>query len=699
MSPTAESYLGIPGYAIFWVLFAVASALFIQRVFLLVRLLKLGRPENRFDRLRYRVTSMLSTALTQSSNLKSFTLKDPASAGHTLMFWGLGVFSIVYVILIGLGAGLGLFPFLSGSAFHRIVFSIMDIAAIIIAISVVYVIIKRYIIKPERLKRHETTEEKVVQASLLTVMLTLMALYYAIAGFGYAAYGVPTGWPPVSSALANLIVNSGISQESAAAIFNGVWWFNFVLLLCAVIYAPRSKHLHPLFSFPNLIFRDLSPRGALKFIDLEKEAVKGVSRVQDFTWKQLMDGYACTWCGRCHVVCPAQLTGKPLSPRELILGMKTHLLEVGPTLLKSPSAPAEAVKAEAKAEIPPAAPTGSGDSLIGGVISEDAIWSCTTCRACQEVCPVENEHIDKIVDMRRHLQMVATTEIARDPLKNIRVRGNPWRGTMYARTDWAEGLDIKVVGEDSSIDILYWVGCTEALEDRSLKVAQAVAKLMKQAGVNFGILGEEEMCCGDPARRLGAEHIFQMLAMNNIQTFQSYNIKKIVTACPHCFNMLKNEYPQLGGQFEVVHHTCFIKDLIKEGKLNISQSQGSLVTYHEPCYLGRYNDIFEEPRQILASIPGLSLVEMEQNRRNGFCCGGGGGRMWLEEKIGTRISEMRLGQAEETKAGILATACPFCLQMFEDAAKVKGVEESLQVKDIAEIVADSLEPSEERKKA
>jgi Fe-S oxidoreductase len=398
------------------------------------------------------------------------------------------------------------------------------------------------------------------------------------------------------------------------------------------------------------------------------------------------------------MVCPAQLSGKVLSPRELVLNLREHLLKEGPALLKRKSGTVTTVSESpdnAEASNLVSLP-GERKELIGGVIIEDAIWSCTTCRACQEVCPVDVEHIDKIVDLRRHLQMVATTEVARDPLKNLRVRGHPWRGTKYSRTDWAEGLDIKVVGEDSKIDVLYWVGCTEALEDRSLKVAQAMAKLMKQAGVNFGILGEEEMCCGDPARRLGAEHLYQMLATNNIQLLQSYNIKKIVTACPHCFNTFKNEYPQFGGQFEVVHHTQFIADLIKNKRLKINHSGKTLVTYQEPCYLGRYNDIFAAPRQALNSIPGVTLIEMTNNRKNGFCCGGGGGRMWLEEKTGQRISEMRLGQAMETRAHLVATACPFCLQMFEDAAKVKEVAESLKIKDIAELIAESLEMPEDK---
>jgi len=373
--------------------------------------------------------------------------------------------------------------------------------------------------------------------------------------------------------------------------------------------------------------------------------------------------------------------------------MKDHLLHEGPHLLKALTAaslPLTAAASKTSAE-PVVVTADAQKSLIGGIVSQEGIWSCTTCRVCQEVCPVNIEHIDKIIDMRRYLQMVATTETGRDQLKNLRVRGNPWRGTTYSRTDWTEGLDIKVVAEDNKIDVLFWVGCTEALEDRSLKIAQASAKLMQQAGVNFGILGEEERCCGDPARRLGAEHIFQMLAVNNIQLLQSYNIKKIVTACPHCFNTLKNEYPQLGGQFEVVHHSQFIAELIEKGRLKLKPSAKTRVTYQEPCYLGRYNAVYAQPRQIIEAIAGLTLVEMKQNKKDAFCCGGGGGRMWLEEKTGQRISEMRLDQAIEKRAQIVATACPFCLQMLEDAAKAKEVDASLKIKDIAELVAEAVE--------
>jgi len=691
MSPVAANYLGIPGYVVFWFLFAIALGFFIQRLYLLIRLLKLGRPENRSDRLFYRFTSMLAITLTQWCSLKSVNHKDLAGIGHAFMFWGLILFVINYLIFIGLGAGIGLFTILSSSAFETVFFSILDVAALLVILAMIWVIIKRYFIKPERLKRKESIGEKIIQPLLITVIVSLMALHYCIEGFGYAAYGIPDSWPFIGVSFAHFLNGSGISQDGLATVYRSLWWLNYIILLGALVYAPRSKHLHPLFSFSNIVFKNLAPKGSLRPIDLQKPETFRISEVNDFTWKELLDLYACTWCGMCHTVCPAQLSGKPLSPRELILSLKEHLLETGPDLLKDKTVTVPAVADEKADAEPDSALAKTSKALIGDIISEDGIWACTTCLACQEVCPSHNEQMVKIIDLRRHLQLGALTEIAREPLKNLRVRGHPWRGSMYARTDWAEGLGIKIVEQDRDVDILYWVGCTGALEDRSLKVTQAVAKLMKQAGVNFGILGEEEMCCGDPARRLGAEHLFQMVAMNNIQLFSSYCIKKIVTACPHCFNTLKNEYPRLGGQFEVIHHSQFIADLFKRNTLKINQARETVVTYHDSCYLGRYNDIYKPPRQVLKSIPGVRLVEMEQNRKNCFCCGGGGGRMWLEENTGQRISEMRLSQAIDTRAQVMATACPFCLQMFEDAAKTREGEESLKIRDIAELIVEALE--------
>ena len=674
----AEEFLNLPGYTAFWLLFFAAAALFTVRVRFLVRLLKLGRPENRFDRPAYRWLRALAVTFTQSSNLKSATLKDPAAVGHALMFWGLGVFLVYYVVFTGLGAGFGLSAIMGGSSFERAFSSIADIAAALVIAGIIWAFIKRYLIRPERLKAEQTTGEKVLQPLVLTVIALLMVLYYLIEGFGYAAHGTEANWPPVGSSLAGLLSGADISQAGLETVYRSLWWLNYVLLLAALVYAPRSSHLHPLFSIPNLAYKNLASKGALRNVDLDRPETFSITKVRDFTWKQLLDLYACTQCGRCHEVCPARASGKPLSPRELILNLKKHFIKSGPEELRAKNGAGQGV-----------AVTEAG--LIGQAVTEDEVWACTTCRACQEVCPVSNEHVDKIVDIRRSLIMVSQSETARDTLKNLRVRGHPWRGTLLARTDWAEDVDIRIAGEDQDFEVLFWVGCTEALEDRSLRVAQSCARLMKQSGISFAILGEEEMCCGEPARRLGAEHLFQMLAMNNIQVLQSYNVRKIVTACPHCFNTLKNEYPRFGGNFEVVHHTRFILDLVRENKLHIKNERQDIITYQDPCYLGRYNDIYQTSRQIIGGIPGITLAEMKQNREESFCCGGGGGRMWLEEKTGQRINEMRLDQALDTRAQVVATACPFCLQMLEDAARSKEVTESVRIMDIAELVDESLE--------
>jgi Fe-S oxidoreductase len=394
---------------------------------------------------------------------------------------------------------------------------------------------------------------------------------------------------------------------------------------------------------------------------------------------QFKDYFFCIDCGSCTASCPAYLSGKPLSPKELILNFKKYLPQVGPELL------------EGYAEV---FPTHVDEAPLEGTITENEIWACTTCRACQEICPVQLEPINAIVGLRQNLVMISTSnptsKPVRTPLRNIQLKGHPWTGITTVREGWIEDIDIKILAKESDVDFLYWVGCTEALDDRSLKIAQSMSRLMRQAGVNFGILGEEESCCGDPARRLGNEYLFQLQAQKNIKILQGHHVKKIITACPHCYHTIKNEYPQFGGRFEVIHHTELIANLLKENSLKVGESDGGVITYHDPCFLGRYNNIYQPPRQVLKSFAKKTFVEMGQNQERSFCCGGGGGRMWLEENLGQRINKIRLEQALETNADTVATACPFCLQMFEDAIKARGVEGLLKVMDIAELIDESV---------
>jgi Fe-S oxidoreductase len=420
----------------------------------------------------------------------------------------------------------------------------------------------------------------------------------------------------------------------------------------------------------NVLLRPRTPRGALIPLDLEAEETLGAARITDFTWKQLLDLYACNAPGLCQDACPAYASGKPLNPKDVILDLKDHLLETGPDLIGDQSE---------------AAP------LVGEVISEETLWSCTTCHACVTVCPMANEHVQKIVDLRRNLvlEQANMPETVAAALRNIEDRGHPWRGTTLTRTGWTSDLEIKELSQNGPVDVLYYVGCTSALDESCQKVAIATAKVLTAAGVDFAILGEEESCCGDPARRMGEELLFQGQAEANIELFKEHGVRKIVTACPHCFNTLKNEYPQFGGDFEVTHHTQFIADLLSDGRLKPATGLEKKITYHDSCYLGRYNDIYDDPRRILASIPMLQSVEMDRNGRNSFCCGGGGGRSWMDEP-GTKISHLRLDDAIGTESQLLASACPFCMIMLEDAVKSKGVDDRLEVMDIAELVARTI---------
>ncbi|MFC1892920.1 heterodisulfide reductase-related iron-sulfur binding cluster, partial [Chloroflexota bacterium] len=556
---------------------------------------------------------------------------------------------------------------------------VTDIGGIAAIIGVILAMVRRYGQKPDRL------DNKFDDLMALLLILVVIVTGFIVEGLRIAATELKTApgwasWSPGGYIFA--LAFSGLIQ-SALLIWHQVWWWlHSLMALGAIVYVAFyfSRLWHIVIDPINIFFRNLGPRGALTPMDLETAETFGVAKIEDFTWKHLMDLDACTRCGRCQDSCPAYLSGKPLSPKKVIQDLKSSLLERAPVLLKS--------KGNSGESTPEAGPR----AMIGEVILEDEIWDCTTCFACQEVCPVWVEPMAKIIEMRRNLvlEQASIPETGEGALKSLEARGHPWRGTTATRTDWAEGLDIKILAEDSDIDVLYWVGCTSALEDRSIKVAQAIARLLKQAGVNFGILGTEESCCGDPARRLGNEYLFQMQAGANIELLKGYGVKRIVTGCPHCYNTMKHEYPQLGGEFEVLHHTEFVSRLLHEGRLRVIKGARGVVAYHDACYLGRYNSIFAPPRQILNSMPDVTLVEMARNRERAFCCGAGGGHLWLEEqKKGKRINEMRTEQVLDTKAQIVATACPYCLQMFEDGIKAKAAEESLQAMDIAELVAQS----------
>ena len=666
MSPVNATYIGISGYLIFWVLFAVAFGSFLYRIIFLVRLLCVGQEAKRFNKPRRRIIHALSEVILQRCNLRSVSKGDLAGIGHAFMFWGFGLFLLGYLIFIGLSTGFGLYPHLDGSGFETVYYSILDIAGICVVAALIWAAVRRYLIRPERLKA--STEA----GFILGLVFILMILHFLVEGFGYAASDIPLFWPPVGTAFAHLIESSDMSQESMETAYRITWWLHYIVILGFLVYIPRSKHLHILASPFNMLFKSYAPKGSLDTPDIDKVDNIGATRVSGFNWKQLLDLYSCTECGRCHEVCPAQQSGKHLSPREQVLNLKHHLIEKGAELLKNPA---------------------SGQSFIGETVSEDEIWECVTCRACQEVCPSDIEHVGRIIDIRRNLALMEVKFPAKVKqfYKNIEENSNPWGKAWVYRSNWSGGLNIPAPSVELNVDTIYWAGCLGAYDERIQRISIALSRLLKIAGIPFAVLGKEEKCCGDAVRRTGNEYLFRQLARQNIDTFEKYHVKRIITHCPHCYNVFKNEYPLFGGHYEVVHHTQLIADLIRRGTIPTPDKQmNKSLVYHDPCYLGRYNDIYVNPRQILQSIPGLNLVEKNPCTENSLCCGAGGGGMWMTETGERRISQILLEQVMGKKPEMLATACPYCLTMLENESREKGLQNSLAVMDIVEILQSAL---------
>jgi Fe-S oxidoreductase len=488
-------------------------------------------------------------------------------------------------------------------------------------------------------------------------------------------------WSFVAYGLSEIWASMGMSQSVAEAL-HVVWWYQHLLTFLGFLcFLPYSKHSHVLTVVPQIFTRRLEPTGVLQPLgDFDKLETFGVGKLEQFNWKQMLDSYSCTECGRCTDVCPANVTGKTLSPKAIIVDIRHLMEEQEPGLLPSTVKPEE--------------PT----PLLDGV-GFDPIWDCVTCGACMEECPVFIEHVPTIMDMRRNLVMEESKmpEQAQQTLQQLEQRGHPWRGTQLTRTSWieemaAEGVEVPVF--DGSQEYLYWVGCTGALQERNVKVTQSLVRLLMEAGVSFGVLAAEEGCSGDPSRRFGNEYLYQMQAEQNIEIMKSKNVQKVLANCPHCYNTIANEYPQFEGEFEVIHHTVFLDQLIADGKLRPEQVNGleqKSVTYHDPCYASRHNSIIDEPRRVLTAT-GVKTVEMQRCKRSTFCCGAGGSHMWMEESQGQRINDHRLEEAVGTGADVVAVACPFCMQMFESSvgAVPEAEERGLQVFDIAELLDQSI---------
>ena len=677
-----------PANLLFGLLFIAALAFFLFTVYKLYRILRLGQPEDRFDHLGQRLRGVAAFVLGQRR-----VVREPAGWGHFLIFWGFLIITISSLETFGVGFyhGFAYWKFL-GKPLTAFLYLLQDLLCAGVVAALGISLYRRFVLKPERLRFSDQQAANLDASIIIGLILVLIVLLFADRAVEYRLAQLEPGhyFPRtafISVALSGLF--AGLPESSLLAWHSLFWWGHTLVILGFLIYIPFSKHLHLLGAIPNIFCRRFRPLGELSKLDLEDETVEtyGVSRVEEFTWKQLLDLYACTECGRCSENCPANLTGKPLSPKETIHHLKKHLLAKGKLLLDHGEAKDGQPLEGAAAEL--------SKALVGEVCLNDQIWSCTTCGNCMEHCPVFIEHIQKYVDMRRFLVLMESRfpQEVQTVLRNWETNSNPWGLAFATRGDWAKGLKVQTLAENPEVEYLFYVGCTGSFEERGKKVTAALVRLLQQAGVSFGILGAEEKCCGETARRIGNEYLFQSMATELAGLINGYGVKKIITTCPHGYNCLKNEYPQFGGNWEVYHHTEFLARLLGEGLLPRPQRRlDKRLTFHDSCYLGRYNAVYEEPREVLKSIPGLRLLEMERHRAKSFCCGAGGGRMWMEETLGVqKINEARADQALALDPELIAVSCPFCAIMLEDGLKARGKEEQVKVYDIAELLAQALE--------
>ncbi|HTH71422.1 MAG TPA: (Fe-S)-binding protein [Candidatus Saccharimonadales bacterium] len=654
------------GVAVLALVAVLGFGAFAYRAWKLYRYLRLGWNEDRTQQLGKRLKDELVIYLLQRKLLKRpYYVRGLA---HAFIFWGfivitLGTTDLLLSGLVGLrmpGAESALFVWAVD------IFAALVLAAIILALA------RRLFFKPPRM--HIALDGYIILGLIATLMVSLLIFENAGLAAGYLAIHQAT--PP----LAQLVPLAW--GGAAGTVFAAAWWVHVVTVLGFAAYLPQSKHLHIVTTLPNVFFRSQRPRGALRFVDkIEEQETFGAATLRDLSWKQHLDGYTCTECGRCSDNCPALATGKPLDPQKIVLDLRDLLLKEGDLLLKDGAATGT----------PPAHQLAS---------KPEELWACTTCAACVEQCPVTIEHIDKIVDMRRYLVMqeAAAPPEAQRAMTNIERAGNPWGEAASTRGDWAQGLGVPTLAEKPDAEYLYFVGCAASFDRRNQRVAQALAKILQAAGTSFAILATEETCNGDPARRMGNEYLWQLQAQQNIDTFGRYTVRKIIASCPHCFNTIANEYPQLGGRYEVVHALQLVQDLIADRRITLGAGPVESVAYHDPCYLGRHNGIYEDPRAVLDAIDGVRRMEIEpHHRERGFCCGAGGGRMWMEEKVGQRVNHRRVeqilaaGDAKGERPAKVASGCPFCLIMLDEGVGAKGIQEELKPVDVLELVAARLQ--------
>jgi Fe-S oxidoreductase/nitrate reductase gamma subunit len=691
------AFAHVPAYPLAFVLFWGAAVLFALvmarhlRIFAAVR----ETGPNPFSGLPLRVGGLIEFALVQTKMFKDVR----AGVMHAGIFWGFVLLTVgtANIVTGGLIQAVVAAPF--DGFLWTLVTALQNVVAVLVIVAVIWAFERRFISRPARLTY--TTDALVILAMIGgLVAAELFAEVFEVARYGHKPGAI------VSNALAGPL--RGGSPAALEAAFAILWWTHIGLVSAFLAYLPFSKHLHIATSLPNIFFRKLAPRGELPEMDLEAEdATFGVRTLADLGWKDLLDGFTCTECGRCQDACPAWNTGKPLNPKTFIMGIRDMSVDAEHGLNLIPNSP---LVRETYGLDDALAPGAVGKAIVDEAIPYDAVWDCVTCGACVEACPVLIEHVDKIVGLRRNLVLEDSRfpEELAGAFRNMEGARNPWGQPPSTRTDWTKGLpfavptaaDLAAEGRLDELEVLYWVGCAAAFDERNKRVARAVVTCLQAAGVRFAILGQEEACTGDPARRMGNDYVFQTLASGNVETLNRYRMSErtIVTACPHCFNTLANEYGQLGGTFRVEHHSAYLSRLVSEGRLAVAPgNDGRKVTFHDPCYLSRYNDVTAAPREVLAAA-GVDLVEMERHGRETFCCGAGGGRLWMEETRGTRINAERTRQVLETTADTVAVACPFCMVMLKDgladAGAGPGTTREVTARDISELLAERIATAE-----
>jgi Fe-S oxidoreductase len=656
--PFRDTFWNVPVWAqlFLYVGGVVATAIFAWGVWQRVQLWRGGLPENRFDRIPERLRLVAKHVLGQARVLSQ------AYPGimHATMFWGfLALFIGTALATIDYDITLPLFNYkLLKGRFYLYYETVLDFFGLFFVIGLGMAVFRRFVLRPHRVDPEARFAS--VLALLFVINLTgfiMEACRLAVVKPDWAL------WSPVGWALGQAMLGVGMGEGALRATHLGVWIFHAIISLVFIAMIPRSYMAHLVVTPVNIFFSKLGPRGAIRPIEnIEEAETLGISKLEEFSWKRRLDFDACLECGRCQAVCPAYMAGSALSPKRVIVKLKRHLHGQAP------------------------------GPIHGTLIHADELWACTTCMACVQECPAFIDIVDTIIDLRRFLTLSEGTlpSTAPQSLQNIQRAGNPWGLPPAERLAWAEGLDVPILEPGKPVEYLYWVGCSASYDKRNQGIARSVVRILQKAGVSFGVMSEER-CHAEVGRRLGEEYLYQTVAQENVEAAKQYQFKKVITHCPHCFNTIKNEFPQFGGTYEVLHHSVVINELLAAGKLRPTKALDATVVFHDSCYLGRYNGITEAPRDAAKAVPGLTVIDPPRNRERGLCCGGGGGHMWMEVPAEKRVNIIRVEELLETKATIIGTACPFCLAMVDLGRKVKEVEGTVQVKDISELVSDSLE--------